>query len=469
MLVRQFLTQRAAAASMSLSRPFRTVVAKRWMGAAAAASKDVTAVKDAETGLKVAFLGSGNWGSAAAWLASQNCLRHDTFADDINMFVFEETVDGASTEEVNNAWKVVAKHISDERGLDNVGIQLLAAEVGVALSRAEAKAAIREMDLNDDSRVTYDEFLAWWNGSGKSNVGRLLSSVSLVSGKARDDPNRKRKEAHETFLARARRRRCAPPTARVGQVINSQHENTQYLPGVKLGINVHAHGNMEAAVAGADLLVFVTPHQFVKEQAQQLREQGVIKDGAIAISLIKGMEITPTGFELISEVISRELGGVETSVLMGANIASEVADGKFSEATVGAVNDRHARLWRQLFHTDTFHVETTCDLPAVEMCGALVWLWLRWVALGCAGLRWVALGWSRLTSSHLVPIYANSTTPPPTATHAHTRTHPNTHTPNPQARSRTSSRSAPASATAWTQETTPRRRSCAWALRRCSA
>ncbi len=98
---------------------------------------------------------------------------------------------------MNEAWKVVAKHISDDRGLDNVGIQLLAAEVGVALSRAEAKAAIREMDLNDDSRVTYDEFIAWWNSSGKSNVGRLLSSV-----------------------------------------INREHENKQYLPGVKLGSNV---------------------------------------------------------------------------------------------------------------------------------------------------------------------------------------------------------------------------------------
>ena len=113
------------------------------------------------------------------------------------MFVYEETVHGASTEEVDEAWKVVSKHISDDRGLDNVGIQLLAAEVGVALSRAEAKAAIREMDLNDDSRVTYDEFIAWWNSSGKSNVGRLLSSV-----------------------------------------INREHENKQYLPGVKLGSNV---------------------------------------------------------------------------------------------------------------------------------------------------------------------------------------------------------------------------------------
>ena len=39
-----------------------------------------------EGALRVSFVGSGNWGSAAAWIAAQNCLRHDTFNDTIRMF-----------------------------------------------------------------------------------------------------------------------------------------------------------------------------------------------------------------------------------------------------------------------------------------------------------------------------------------------------------------------------------------------
>lgn len=56
---------------------------------------------------------------------------------------------------------------------------------------------------------------------------------------------------------------------------------------------------------------------------------------------------------------------------MGANIASEVAEGKFSEATIGAVDDGHADVFTKLFHTDTFHVKATNDVPAVELCGTL--------------------------------------------------------------------------------------------------
>lgn len=73
---------------------------------------------------------------------------------------------------------------------------------------------------------------------------------------------------------------------------------------------------------------------------------------------------------LISDVIRKGLG-IDVSVLMGANVAKEVALDEFSEATIGGRVKRNADTWQQLFNRPTFRVESTDDAAAVELCGAL--------------------------------------------------------------------------------------------------
>merc|ERR1719161_1977816 len=58
---------------------------------------------------------------------------------------------------------------------------------------------------------------------------------------------------------------------------------------------------------------------------------------AVSISLIKGgidIDMKSGGMELCSDLITRELG-TPCAVLMGANVANEVAAGQFCEATIG--------------------------------------------------------------------------------------------------------------------------------------
>ena len=50
----------------------------------------------------------------------------------------------------------------------------------------------------------------------------------------------------------------------------------------------------------------------------------------------KGLDINEKGLDLISNLIRRSLG-IQCAVLMGANIASEVARENFCEATIGTV------------------------------------------------------------------------------------------------------------------------------------
>ena len=118
------------------------------------------------------------------------------------------------------------------------------------------------------------------------------------------------------------------------EVINTRHENVKYLPGRSLPPNVVAVPDVADAADGADILIFVIPHQFLVRALAPLK--GKLKPTAEGISLVKGFEIVPSGgIRLISSTISELLGGMPCSVLMGANLAPEVADGQFCETTIG--------------------------------------------------------------------------------------------------------------------------------------
>jgi len=166
------------------------------------------------------------------------------------------------------------------------------------------------------------------------------------------------------------------------EIINTKHENVKYLPGIKFTDNVIADPDLAHAVEGATLLIFVLPHQFLGRICPQMI--GMAK-GCRAISLIKGIEFEDGGPILISNMIKENMNGMDVSVLMGANVANEVAQDEFCESTVGFNNKGNGEVWQTLFDCPTFRIGTINDVAGVELCGALK----NVVALGagfCDGL-----------------------------------------------------------------------------------
>ncbi|KAM5287671.1 glycerol-3-phosphate dehydrogenase [NAD(+)], cytoplasmic isoform 1-T1 [Ctenodactylus gundi] len=129
------------------------------------------------------------------------------------------------------------------------------------------------------------------------------------------------------------------------EIINTEHENVKYLPGHKLPPNV-----------------------FIGKICDQL--EGHLKANTIGLSLIKGVDEGPNGLKLISEVIGERLG-IPMSVLMGANIASEVADEKFCETTIGCKDPAQGQLLKDLMQTPNFRITVVQEVDTVEICGAL--------------------------------------------------------------------------------------------------
>ncbi|XP_055323212.1 glycerol-3-phosphate dehydrogenase [NAD(+)], cytoplasmic isoform X2 [Sitodiplosis mosellana] len=153
------------------------------------------------------------------------------------------------------------------------------------------------------------------------------------------------------------------------EIINETHENVKYLPGHKLPPNVVAVPDLVEAAKDADILIFVVPHQFIPGQCKQLL--GKIKKTAVGLSLIKGFDVAPGGgIELISHIITRHLE-IPCYVLMGANLANEVANENFCETTIGCNDKKWAPILRDTMQASYFRVVVVDDINTVEVCGAL--------------------------------------------------------------------------------------------------
>lgn len=143
------------------------------------------------------------------------------------------------------------------------------------------------------------------------------------------------------------------------------------MPGFKIPENVIAVPNLREAAKDASILIFVIPHQFLPAALAQL-QSAKLADGCRAVSLIKGLCEDASKCEPVSRVISNALGGMEVSVLMGANIANEVAREQFCESTLGVRSKEGALLLCKLFNDQrSFRVSPVEDVYGVELCGAL--------------------------------------------------------------------------------------------------
>jgi len=76
------------------------------------------------------------------------------------------------------------------------------------------------------------------------------------------------------------------------------------------------------------------------------------------------------GPQLISAMVTR-IVGCDCSVLMGANIATDIAREELSEAVIGYSNLENAVIWKKLFQRPYFTIDMVPDPAGAEMCGTL--------------------------------------------------------------------------------------------------
>jgi len=152
------------------------------------------------------------------------------------------------------------------------------------------------------------------------------------------------------------------------QIINETNENVKYLKGAKFTPNVVADPDIASAVSGATMICFCLPHQFLKPMVPKI--VAAAAPGVKCLSAIKGIDFNDEGIVLISDIIRAELKA-DCSVLMGANVANDMASDAFCETTIGYTSDEAGALFKLAYNDPALKVGTVKDTVGVELCGAL--------------------------------------------------------------------------------------------------
>uniref|UniRef100_Q9W1U3 Glycerol-3-phosphate dehydrogenase [NAD(+)] n=2 Tax=Drosophila melanogaster TaxID=7227 RepID=Q9W1U3_DROME len=153
------------------------------------------------------------------------------------------------------------------------------------------------------------------------------------------------------------------------EIINTTHINSKYMPNFELPPNIVAVDDIVTTARDADIIIFAIPPTFVSSCCKTLL--GKVKPTAHAVSLIKGFERGDDGqFVLISQIIMRQLK-IPCSVLVGCNLAHELAHDHFAEGTVGCRDQKYYRVLHDIFKSPTFRVVVTEDADCVEICSTL--------------------------------------------------------------------------------------------------
>lgn len=158
--------------------------------------------------------------------------------------------------------------------------------------------------------------------------------------------------------------------AEVVAEVEEQGENASYLPDFTLSDNLRATADLGEAVAGAEIIVSVSPSQHVRGVLGQAAEH--IGENALVVSASKGIETSSlkTMAEVLEEVLTEEVAA-RACFLSGPSFAREVAAEQPTAVTVASHAPKAAKRAQELFNTDYFRVYTSHDVRGVELGGAL--------------------------------------------------------------------------------------------------
>lgn len=151
------------------------------------------------------------------------------------------------------------------------------------------------------------------------------------------------------------------------EIIENTRENSYYLPGVKLGQNIHPTGDLERCIHRCEAIVLAVPSHAVKGVVNSIAPF-VSKEQKI-INVAKGLDLDT--LKRLSEVIQEALPGNQLGVLSGPSHAEEVARDMPTAVVAASQNRETAEYIQDLFMYSTFRVYTNPDIIGVEVGGAL--------------------------------------------------------------------------------------------------
>lgn len=150
--------------------------------------------------------------------------------------------------------------------------------------------------------------------------------------------------------------------------LDKKRVNKKFLPGVKIPADIKITADLEQALEGAGVVVLAVPSRHLAGVLRRVRKLSGFKR-PLYLSVTKGID--PRTLLRMTQVVRRELPGVEPAVLSGPTIAHEVACGMPTTCVVASRDKRVRRFLQEIFITERFRVYTNADITGVELGGSL--------------------------------------------------------------------------------------------------
>jgi glycerol-3-phosphate dehydrogenase (NAD(P)+) len=143
-------------------------------------------------------------------------------------------------------------------------------------------------------------------------------------------------------------------------------ENLPYLPGYTLPMDIHVTSDLPAAIFEADILLCVTPSQYLRETLMHIAP--LLTRDQIILSASKGIE--DVSFLRMTQVIAAVTDN-PCGVVSGPSFAQEVAAGLPTAMVVAANSSEITQAIQREFSSPTMRLYTNDDVTGVELGGAL--------------------------------------------------------------------------------------------------
>ncbi|MFZ0274804.1 MAG: NAD(P)H-dependent glycerol-3-phosphate dehydrogenase [Acidobacteriaceae bacterium] len=157
----------------------------------------------------------------------------------------------------------------------------------------------------------------------------------------------------------------------VAAAMRDRRENVQFLPGFQIPESVLIFEKAAEALDGAEIVVSVTPSQFVRSTYEQFAPH--LKAGQLLVSATKGIEdetcLRMT--EVIGEVLAGRGMELPCGVLSGPSFAQEVAAGAPTAITIASADAKLAARVQTEFSSSTLRLYRNDDVIGVELGGSL--------------------------------------------------------------------------------------------------
>lgn len=152
-------------------------------------------------------------------------------------------------------------------------------------------------------------------------------------------------------------------------LLEKNREHPQKLPGIKIADNILLTGNLEEAVADAEIVVIALPTQKIAGVCRLLHQTSA--HPSLVVNLSKGIE--EKTLRRVSQIVSEEWTGVPSRAIVtlsGPSHAEEVAQ-HLPTSVVAAGEEDQSRKVQEIFSNPTFRVYRSRDLVGVELGGAV--------------------------------------------------------------------------------------------------